>query len=321
MDRSDIRKYKSLKKKAEKCIKHNKIGEGIALYLEAFEIYVVVSDYLRLAQIYISSGKFKEAIEIHNNILSQRNDDEIPKRDKFYYQLAVAYDMLYDNDHALACYEKALRYGCDLPELYAVLGMMYFEKGTGCDSDSERDIYFDKSIELLEKIKSEADDLACFAYSTIGEIHYYRGEYNESLKLLLKAIDLDRKKETDSYFALGNTYAALGEFTLAEMYYLKELKRKGFEKKTYYNLGLLYKNIKDYDKSILNYQKALKIDREDYDAWFNLACSYSLKGDFEGAYNCLNYIKYKKPEYMKSVYEDEELAEFRKSEKYQTLIN
>ena len=154
----------------------------------------------------------------------------------------------------------------DLAELYWQLGQAYKEKGM-----------LDSSVTFLLEgwdIAKTIDYKANFDkyFASIAYRFWEKGDYSKSLSYLLKAErnieDADSNRIKNIYNIFGLTYTQLGNYQLAEKYYLKALQTaKNLEKNTYYgivnaNLGKLYYKQDKLDKALEYYQKGSNIEVE-----------------------------------------------------------
>ncbi len=295
--------------------KEGKLQEAVNKYLEAFQEIINVNDYINLACIYVDLKEYDKAIHIFEDILEQSKYKPIKDIGDIYFGLGVCHDCLKQNEKAINDYETAILNGCMVPECYYFLGCIYddLEKDEDSIETKKAFEYYNKAIEIYPDY--------LFAYVNLGNINARFEHYDEALKYFHKAKDLDKDNSTNADYNLGVAYNSINDIDKAEYYYLEELKTNDPYPSTYYNLGILYKDKKEYEKSKQYYLKSIEIDKEDYNSWYNLACLYALMNDFDNAFNCLNYIKYKKKKYLETSKTDDELKELRKDERYLKLFD
>ena len=65
---------------------------------------------------------------------------------------------------------------------------------------------------------------------------------------------------------------------------------------------------------------SLERDKEDYNTWYNLGCLYSIIKDFKNAFDCFKIIKYKKPDFISGMANDNDLVEFRQTDYYKEIL-
>jgi len=308
------RKYKEIIKVAEELRSQRKLEEASLKYLEAFNIIININDYINLACVYVDMMEYDKAIHIFEDVVGISQTRFVPEMGDIYFGLGLCHDCLHQNSLAIDNYEKAISEGCKLPEVFYFLGSLYDDMEL-----PEEDPLSKKAIELYNKALEVKEDYL-FAFVNLGNIYGRFCHYDESLDYFLKAYALDKDDKTNSCYNLGVAYTALNDLDNAEKFYLKEIECESPYKDTYYNLGILYKDKKEYDKSKIYYLKAIEQDKEDYNAWYNLACLYALMNDFDNAFECLTYIKYNKPKYLKTCEADKELDELRKDQRYLDLL-
>jgi signal transduction histidine kinase len=152
----------------------------------------------------------------------------------------------------------------DLENIYWQLGQLYKEKGM---LDSSVSCLL-KGWDIAKKINYKANFDKYFA--SIAYRYWEKGNYSKSLSYLLKAErnigDADSNKIKNIYNIFGLTYTQLGNYQLAEKYYLKALKTaKKLGKSTYAgivnaNLGKLYYKQNKLEESLRYYEKGSKIE-------------------------------------------------------------
>ena len=150
------------------------------------------------------------------------------------------------------------------------------------------------------------DDDRAFAYNSIGQAYYNKGEYDKAigyhekaLAICLKTLGAERPEVGTSYVNIGLQYANKGEYDKAIGYYEKALpiflKTLGAEHPlvatTYNNIGQAYYNKGEYDKAIGYHEKALAICLKTLGAerpevgtsYNNIGLAYRNKGEYDKA--------------------------------------
>lgn len=124
-------------------------------------------------------------------------------------------------------------------------GVEYFVKGI----QQQQDLYLNR--EEIELIKSEIDDNLSSvknrrqlkqAYSSLGYLNFFSGDYEESNKYFLKALDINVKSYDEFqgmlYMAISNNYYLLGEAELSQEFY-EEAKSYAISKRNGRLLGTI----------------------------------------------------------------------------------
>jgi tetratricopeptide (TPR) repeat protein len=105
----------------------------------------------------------------------------------------------------------------------------------------------------------------------IGNNHYTRGEYGQSIIHYHKALDRNRH-EPYIYYDLGNVYAALGENAPALDTLHKALAGQNHDLlfRTNFNLGILYYESGQFEEAVNHFIDALKAEPDSVEAKINL---------------------------------------------------
>ncbi len=133
--------------------------------------------------------------------------------------------------------------------------------------------YGEKALHLA--IKNEDKYRAAKAYSAIGVVHYFKGEYAEALQYFRKSLAIrtkinDRKGIASSNINIGLIYDIKGDYGKAIQHFLKSLKIQevindynGISK-TLSNIGLVYfkQDQAYYEKALEYFKKGLEIKRK-----------------------------------------------------------
>ncbi|CAF1246083.1 unnamed protein product [Adineta ricciae] len=193
------------------------------------------SGWSRLGQLLIKLGEFDQAERVYETLLDRNTSDECEMA-RLYYQLGRVKDMQGE-------YRTALT-------------------------------FYDKSLEIRERVLSSNDpDLAC-SYSSIGIVYYHMGDYSEALSSHEKALEIrqivlppNHPDLAYSYNSLGLVYDDMGDYTKALSCYEKDLEITAIAlppnhpdlATSYNNIGLVYRNMGDYSQALSYYGKALEI--------------------------------------------------------------
>ncbi len=179
--------------------------------------------------------------------------------EKDHYQLLLN-GMRQKNQNLLKEAEKTLTQYIQLqPEQYEAyfhLAMVHFKLK-----------HYQKALALLtEAQKGHALEIPKYrrAYKFIknyweGEKNLSQGQFKKALPFFLKADETEKRRELVNN-ELATIYSTLKNFTKAEFYYKKEIKKRPGWVPSHLNLGSLYLANKQYNQAIKQYQKALEID-------------------------------------------------------------
>lgn len=174
-----------------------------------------------------------------------------------------------DPDNAILNYEKALALDGDLTELYAPLGVFYFQKGEIAKSET----YLQKAVAL----DGNNPETQFF----IGLVRYKQNRNQEAITAFKRSVELDPKNPETHYF-LGEVYDRLDrdKDAIASYRAAVALNPRYFD--AWFDLGAAYYNRATdqgpnstyYDESVKAYKEALKINPTSGEAHANLADVY-----------------------------------------------
>jgi predicted O-linked N-acetylglucosamine transferase (SPINDLY family) len=162
----------------------------------------------------------------------------------------------------------------------------------------------------ITTIKSEPKNFEALHY--LGVIKYQQGSYQESIRLIKKAISI-KPDYAEAYGNIAMSYKSLQQFDLAIDSLNKAIEIKPRSYSCFYNLGNLNKEIHQYLTAIKYFTMAIELDPNRHEAYFNRGvchsqlndieetkCDYleaiKIKPDFKEAYKNLSqlYVKEKK---------------------------
>lgn len=143
-----------------------------------------------------------------------------------------------------------------------------------------------------------------------ADLSYFKGDYDLSVKSLLKYLNVQQHDE-GAWYNLGIAYGRLQRHEDAVSAYKKALEIKPDKHEAWNNLGSTFAKLKKYDEAIEAYVKAMEINPEDPDAWQNLCAVHLIsfgkdtlakRGNFDStklrqALECLPHIKERKEIY------------------------
>src|ERR1044072_6800328 len=136
---------------------------------------------------------------------------------------------LYRNDQdaeAVLAFQEAVRLDPDLPEGHFRLGLGDESLGKGEEAEAE----YRKAVEAYKKYFEEHED------------------------------------DAEAHYALGQTYANLGQYSEAIREYRAATKLKEDEPDMFYDLGVAYTKLAQYDAAAAAFSKSLEIDPDYYRA-------------------------------------------------------
>lgn len=169
--------------------------------------------------------------------------------------LGSAYEDLNNTDAALQNYAEALRLKPELKELYAPLGVIYYQKGEIAKAD-----------ELLSKAAPSEQ-----TKYLVGVIRYKQNRDEEAIAAL-KSPELANSAE--SHFYLGAIYDRQNRPNEAIEEYNQAITIKPDYAAALFDLGAVYYNRGRYEDSINAYEKAIKLDNYNSEAFENLGDAY-----------------------------------------------
>lgn len=171
-----------------------------------------------------------------------------PFEGDFHYRSAIIY---YKNSlfhEAVGHFEKALAIDPRNPAKLEYLGLAWEKSGDYEKAGS----YYREAIE-------KADDNKGKYYNRLGFFLTERGNYEESVEMLKKAIEL--KPSSIYYENLGYAFEQSGKTAQAEASYMKAVEVADYDKDIYENrLGIFYYNQGKYGKSVTHYEQAAELN-------------------------------------------------------------
>lgn len=121
-------------------------------------------------------------------------------------------------------------------------------------------------VEDLFKLKSNDE---AKIYSQVGQKHADRGNLDDAISSLKKALELD-PQDKEASFKLARSCAKKGLLDDAVVYYRKALGGRR-DAEIHYHLGLIYSRKKNVNFAIDAYSKSIELGPEMPDAYFRLA--------------------------------------------------
>ena len=134
--------------------------------------------------------------------------------------------------------------------------------------------YYEKSIEINERILDKSDPALATSYNNIALAYNDMGDYSKALEYYEKSIEIDERtldkndpNLATSYNNIALVYNNMDEYLKALEYYKKsiEIRKISLPKNhpglatTYSNIGQVYNNMGEYSKALECYEKSHKI--------------------------------------------------------------
>lgn len=297
-----MNKYDNLIQKAKIAYQEERLEDAVRYYEEAFLEKVFLGDLLHLGVIYLDLKNYHRATKIFNDIIEIEPDNFYA-----YYGLASCYSELRIDEKAIDYFKKVIENKEDFYDAYFGIALLL-----DMQDNSQSEYYYLKTIEYCPD--------HYWANTNLGSHYEKENKLDLALKHSLVAYNKNPEGNMISY-NLGVIYSKLDDYDNALKYYLEEANKEEHNSNVYLNLGLIYKDIhKDYKTALKYYLEGISKDQNNYDIWYNLGCLYAIMDDYDNAYNCLLYANLKEFDIREYMYQDHELIEFRKSKKYEQLM-
>lgn len=192
--------------------------------------------------------------------------------------LGEVYDTLEENDATIASavknYEKALAIDKELTEIYAPLGILYFQQNQTAKAEQF----------LTKALLTNKDDAATFYF--LGLIRFNQTRYDEAQAAFNQAIKLNPKL-AESHYQLGKTYEKLNRDKEAINEYKEAIRLNSRYDEAWFDLGAAYYNQENYQEAASAYTQVTKLENTNGEAHANLGDAYRQLGRFgeaEGSY-------------------------------------
>lgn len=178
--------------------------------------------------------------------------------------LASIYDDLDNTELAFQNYEQALKLNPNLTELYAPIGVAYYQK---------KDIA--KAEEYLVKaVNIQAEDEQ--TQFLLGVIRYKQQRYNEAITALNKSLQI--KDNAEAHYYLGEIYDKQDRSKDAIAQYTQAVKLNPRYTDAWFDLGVAQYNHNNYEEAINAYKQAITLKNDNYEFYENLADVYRQLG-------------------------------------------
>ncbi|CAF2715631.1 unnamed protein product [Rotaria sp. Silwood2] len=196
--------------------------------------------------------------------------------------------------------------GQEKATIYNMLGEIKYGLGEYTNATT----YYQRSIEIKQKIPSPTDIDLSLTYNNVGMVYSKIGDYSNALSYCQKALEIRQKyfpsndpHLADSYNNIGSLYSQMGDNSNALSYYQKALEiiQKTLPSNhphlaiSYNSIGSVYDNMGDYSNALSYYQKVLEIAQKTLPsnhpflatAYNNISLVYNNMGDYFNALSSL----------------------------------
>ena len=232
-------------------------------------------DWLTGGNIHLQGGRYDRAIEQYEEGARKNPDNYVP-----FVAMSAAYYMKKDYKVAIDYLEKAI--GMDKK---GAEGKIQSYEGLLNTKYLEWQIYYngaveyskenpEKGIELARK-SLEVDDSAKVSqsYNLLANMMMNSGKKEEAVKLLKKAIEID-KKNVEAYMSLGHLFLAGRDTDKALKYFGEVLKIDSTQIKVYELIGQAHLLEKAFAEAIKSLEKALSITGKNPMILYNLMLAH-----------------------------------------------
>jgi tetratricopeptide (TPR) repeat protein len=216
--------------------------------------------------ILFAADKKDEAKLSFENALSY-ND----KNSAAYAGLGEVYDALDETSEtnltAIKNFEKALSIDKDLTQVYAPLGVLYFQQNDLVKADE----YLTKAVAIDEK---DAE-----AQFFLGQVRFKQNKFDEAAVALDQSIKLNKitnpeAESADAHFYLGKSYDNLNRPEEAVAEYKEATRLNPKYADAWFDIGVYHYNRGEYNEAVADYTQATKLENTNGQAHANLADTY-----------------------------------------------
>jgi len=197
-------------------------------------------------------------------------------KDRWTQELRAIYYLLEGNflrkdklyDAALEAFDKAWKLGRNQIGILNNLSIYYEDMGE-----------FERAASALDGIISSVKEEAGYEYIFKKGALFYRQKKYEKAEELFKEAAKARKKNTWTYYYLGNIYLLKADIQRAINNYKMSISINPKNTSSLMNLGVIYKKLGIYARAIESFKRALQISPGLKECYYNLAAIYSLSKD------------------------------------------
>lgn len=235
-----------------------------------------------LATSYMKQGKYDQAVEIYDAIISLKK-----KETEAYYLRGVALLRQGNYEAALADFEKAVSLEPDKLDLVTNAYVEMQEAGFADEGKQYVQDYLEKNDKKLDNGQK-------------GEIYYYLEDY-ENARICLDAYV--NGNDSKRAMILGQTYEKLGDLNYATVVYRTYLESNEPTAALYNSLGVCLMKQEKYSDAADAFQSGIDIGQSDYlqELKYNLIVAKEYLGDFEQAKSLMQ-------EYVQTYTDDSDAA-------------
>jgi tetratricopeptide repeat protein 8 len=217
--------------------------------------------YLRLDQPTAALACYKEAQERH------------PTDTSLLLGIARTYDMINDQDNAVAHYKQVLRSDPGCIEAIACMAAHHFY-----NDQPEVALRFYRRLVQMGLNNTEL-------WNNLGLCCYYAAQYDMALGCFERALALaDDGNMADVWYNIGQVAVCLGDLGLAYQTFKIAISIDSDHAEAYCNLGVLELRMRREEKARSNFQSAMRLAPYGYEAFYNGALLAYNRGNFERAH-------------------------------------
>lgn len=292
------RNYKIL---AEKFMDEGDSKRALDFYMKAYNTKGGSTDIellLDMAVYYDELMKEEHAVQKYKEVLELD-----PEEARAYYGLAIIHDDKGEYEQAIELYKRAIELDPEYGRAYFFLANAYDESGSK-----------ENAIENYRKVlELEPDDF--WANVNLGVIYEEMNKNEEAYKLMKAALELD-PEHYKAQFNMGVILKKLGRLEEAKEYYYMSINEECYYPYSYLNLGVMYIEEKEYKRAISVFTEGISNNPEAASLHYNRACCYAQLGAPEKALKDIIKALEIYPELEEFMKSDKELDEIRKLDAY-----
>ena len=245
---------------------------------------LIYEAYNRLANMYIDTGNFDEAIQTYRDAIDEVPDRIIAARaqvlicqayfngfeDQAFYENAIEEYSNYITSYS----DVAFRAGFDLDLAFFWLGRSYYELGAQMKRNNQEELSLENLEQAITTYQRVLDDFP--ATQLTERVYFYLAmAYNEN--------------GSDEYIRTAiDTYNLL----------LQEFENTPYKEYVYVFLGRAYKSLKDYDTAIAYYNNMINEFPENAQVdgvWFEMGLVFTERGDEPGSVEYFHNVSRNNP--------------------------
>jgi len=269
----------------------------------------LTNDYMILANLYFNSDNYLAAIDNYKNAISYI--DSVNDKDLYveiHNNQGIVYQSIGDYNMALASFEKAYQITKNTSKasqyLYQIANIYTVQ------ASQEKVIEYYNLIIENEKNNSQTKELTA-SYNNVGAAYVEQKDYDKAEIIFNEALEINKEENlalnATIFNNLGNISFYKLDYEKANEYYLKSIEAKKGNKDssgislTYYNIANSYLKLKEIPKAIENYKTSLNYANQIVDNEI-ISKNYYMLSKVEGeGEQCTNVVDYYKS-YINSKY-------------------